>query len=141
MRSEEAPEFHDAGYDETLPGQTEIIAGTVEHERLLNLYPNATSYGPDHNVVFGPPTVIDAPYVEQVGSTLTCTMGNWQGEPTEYVYQWVIDGATPVGDGTGVYAFTPEEVGHNAMCTVTATNEAGSSQASISNTVVIVAGD
>ena len=47
----EVTEFADAGYDETQPGQTEVVAGTVEHQQLLNSYHNATSYGPDHNVV------------------------------------------------------------------------------------------
>lgn len=49
---EAAPEeFVDAGYDETLPGQVEVVAGSVQHTQLLNSYHNATSYGPDHNVV------------------------------------------------------------------------------------------
>jgi hypothetical protein len=49
---EAAPEeFVDAGYDDTLPGQVEVVAGSVQHTQLLNSYRNATSYGPDHNVV------------------------------------------------------------------------------------------
>jgi hypothetical protein len=139
VRNPETPDaFADEGYDETQPGQIEVIAGTVEHEKLLQLYPNATSYGPDHNVVFGPPTVVDAPYVQQEGATLTCTMGNWTGDPTERVYQWVLDGTTAVGDGTEVYTFAPEDVGHSAVCLLTATNEGGSSQPAVSNSVVIV---
>jgi hypothetical protein len=43
--------FRDAGYDETLPGQHEVEAGSVEHVQLLKSYPNATSYAPDVNVV------------------------------------------------------------------------------------------
>jgi hypothetical protein len=43
--------YRDAGNDPTLPGQQEIVAQTPEHERLLKSYPNATSYGPDVNVV------------------------------------------------------------------------------------------
>jgi hypothetical protein len=43
--------FKEAGYDETQPGQQEVVAGTVEHEQLLKSFPNATSYAPDVNVV------------------------------------------------------------------------------------------
>lgn len=51
----EAIEFEDAGYEETLPGQVEVEAGTVEHVQVLNTFANATSYGPDVNVVVPPP--------------------------------------------------------------------------------------
>ena len=44
----------DVGEAETLPGQTEVVAGTPEHDRVLTSYPNATSYGPDVNVVLPP---------------------------------------------------------------------------------------
>lgn len=47
--------FRDAGQDPTLPGQEEIVAGTPEQERVLKAYPQATSYGPDVNVVEAPP--------------------------------------------------------------------------------------
>jgi hypothetical protein len=50
----EAEPFIDAGYEETLPGQVEIEAGTVEHVQVLNTFANATSYGPDVNVVVPP---------------------------------------------------------------------------------------
>ena len=51
----EAEPFVDAGYDETLPGQEEVTAGSVEHVQLLNSFSNATSYAPTHNVVVPPP--------------------------------------------------------------------------------------
>lgn len=44
------------GYDETLPHQEEVPAGSAEHVQLLNSYPNASSYGPDVNVV-----IVDVP--------------------------------------------------------------------------------
>ena len=40
-----------------------------------------------------PPANVDVPHVQQAGDTLTCTMGNWDGEPTGYAYQWQLDGA------------------------------------------------
>ena len=60
-------EFMDAGYDETLPGQIEVVAGSVVHEQVLKSYPNATSYGPDHNVVVPEPE----PPPEEGGVTRT----------------------------------------------------------------------
>ena len=30
----DVPEFKDAGYEETLPGQVEVVAGTPQHERV-----------------------------------------------------------------------------------------------------------
>jgi hypothetical protein len=47
-------EFQDAGYDETIPGQVEVVAGTPEHERELKAFPNASSYGPHVKVVVAP---------------------------------------------------------------------------------------
>ena len=44
----------DVGSAETQPGQTEVVAGTVEHQQVLNAYPNATSYAGDVNVVVPP---------------------------------------------------------------------------------------
>ena len=62
----EAVEFVDAGYENTLPGQVEVVAGTVEHVQLLNSYANATSYGPDHNVVVPAPP--EPPPIENGGT-------------------------------------------------------------------------
>lgn len=42
------------GEAETQPGQVEVVAGTVEHVQVLQSYPNASSYGPDVNVVLPP---------------------------------------------------------------------------------------
>jgi hypothetical protein len=57
---EPAP-FEDVGYDETQSHQEEVVAGTVEHERLLNTYPNATSYAGDVNVVVPEPPPPEEP--------------------------------------------------------------------------------
>ena len=49
------PAFKNAGEEETKPGQTEVEAGSVEHQQVLKAYPNATSYGPDDvNIVLPP---------------------------------------------------------------------------------------
>ena len=74
------------------------------------------------------PVNVDVPHVQQEGANLTCTMGNWQGEPTSYAYAWTVDGAT-AGSDAATYAVQPEDVGKAGVCTVTATNAAGSTVA------------
>jgi len=83
-----------------------------------------------------PPVNVDVPYVSQTGSTLSCTMGNWENVPTSYSYRWQIDGAN-VGTDSALYAVTAADVGGMATCTVTATNARGSTTAPASNPVQI----
>ena len=78
----------------------------------------------------------DVPYVEQQGATLNCTMGNWEGEPTTYGYQWKIDGAV-VGTDAATHTVQAADVGKKATCIVTATNAGGSTAAPPSNEVTI----
>jgi hypothetical protein len=76
----------------------------------------------------GPPVVIDVPAITQSGSTLSCTMGNWSGEPTTYAYAWQINGS-PVGSDAADYTATGADVGQSATCQVTASNAQGSANA------------
>jgi hypothetical protein len=88
-----------------------------------------------------PPMVIDTPFVEgnaTVGGTLTCTMGNWTGEPTNYAYQWKRDGTTDLGTAAS-YTAVAADAGSNITCVVTATNSNGSTTAPPSNAVTIAA--
>jgi len=81
------------------------------------------------------PTVVDVPHAYQTGSTLTCTMGNWNGEPFGYNYQWQADGVT-VGTSPN-YPLAAGDVGRTFACIVTATNAGGSTDVT-SNTVIAV---
>jgi hypothetical protein len=78
----------------------------------------------------------DVPHVTQAGDTIACTMGNWEGEPTSYGYQWKIDGSI-VGTDAASYTVTAADVGKAATCVVTATNAHGSTAAPPSNEVMI----
>lgn len=83
------------------------------------------------------PTNVDAPAilgVGTVGEVLSCTMGNWTGEPTSYVYQWATDG--PVGVGGDTYLIADTDAGKDITCTVTAFTAAGSAE-STSNAVSV----
>ena len=77
----------------------------------------------------------DIPYVSQDGEMLSCTMGNWEGEPTSYRYQWARDGQN-VGEDSDVHVLTEADSGRMFHCTVTATNAAGSTVAPPSNDVI-----
>lgn len=88
-----------------------------------------------------PPVNVDIPHVsggDTVGSTLTCTMGNWQGSPTSYAYTWASDGVA-TGDASQTYSVLASDAGHAISCVVTATNNAGSTEAPPSNAVSITA--
>lgn len=86
----------------------------------------------------GPPTVVDVPYASQSddGATLSCTVGNWNGQPTEYAYAWHKDGV-PTGSVDMPYAVQPDDSGHSLACVVTATNALGSTAAPMSNSVAV----
>lgn len=87
------------------------------------------------------PVVVDVPHVSgagMVGEALNCTMGNWEGEPTSYVYQWKADGVTNLGTGPD-YVVADTDVGHSITCVVTASNAGGSAEAPPSNAVAVTA--
>jgi len=85
-----------------------------------------------------PPVNVDVPYVGQDGALLACTMGNWEGEPTGYAYQWVGDGLE-IGAGEPTYPLTEADVGRVFSCVVTASNAFGETEAPASNEVTVVA--
>jgi hypothetical protein len=83
-----------------------------------------------------PPINKDVPFVDgsaTVGGTLTCTMGNWTGEPTSYSYAWSAAGAADAA----TYVVQAADAGTSISCVVTATNANGSTAAAPSNAVAI----
>ncbi len=86
------------------------------------------------------PVNIDVPLLTQTDATLTCTMGNWTGEPTSYTYEWHMDSASigPASEDNS-YVVPPEDVGKTATCLVAATNAKGTTSV-LSNTHVVEAG-
>jgi hypothetical protein len=82
-----------------------------------------------------PPVNLYVPQASQEGALISCTMGEWAGEPTAYAYQWQSDGAD-VAEGTP-YSITAGDIGHVFTCLVTATNAAGSTTAPPSNEVEV----
>lgn len=84
----------------------------------------------------GPPVNVDVPAVSLTGAMASCTMGNWQGEPTSYAYAWHLDGVAN-GATDATYTVQPDDSGHSLACVVTATNALGSTAAPQSNAVAI----
>jgi hypothetical protein len=71
-----------------------------------------------------------------LGSTLTSTTGTWSGTaPITYSYQWK-RGATNIGTNSSTYVTVAGDSLANITCVVTATNSAGSSNAT-SNTLTM----
>ena len=61
-----------------------------------------------------PPTNVNVPVImgnPQVGYTLTCTMGNWNGTPTAYGAQWLRNAAAIPGATFAKYLVTRPTVG------------------------------
>jgi hypothetical protein len=79
------------------------------------------------------------PLTAAVGDTLTCTMGEWTGEPDSYTYSWQ-HGGDPTEIGTGdTYTTVAGDADTSVQCVVTATNTAGSAAAPPSNSVAVSA--
>ncbi|MBI4896895.1 MAG: hypothetical protein HY827_00835 [Actinobacteria bacterium] len=78
-----------------------------------------------------PPTVTGT---AQVGQTLTCSEGGWNGtQPIAYAFQWMRSGTPIPGATVSTYVLTSEDDGAQIVCAVTASNGAGSASASSSS--------
>jgi hypothetical protein len=87
------------------------------------------------------PVVVDIPQVEGIGAVgeeLTCTLGNWTGDPTSYGHAWMRDGAETIGTSDN-YTIKTADAGTEITCVVTATNAAGSTEAPPSNAISVEA--
>lgn len=63
----------------------------------------------------------------QVGQTVTVSNGTWANSPSSYSYQWYRQGAVAITGATNsTYLLSGSEEGLTVYCSVTATNEAGS---------------
>ena len=120
-------------YIEVGAGAPKLWVGAMEDAGMVG---NMAVFATAEAAPLVPPVNRDVPAVTQAGAVLNCTMGNWDGAPDTYAYQWRLDG-TDVGDGTANYTTVPADVGKTAICTVSATNAAGTTVAPPSNQVMI----
>ena len=63
------------------------------------------------------------------GGRLRCSPGTWTGNPTSYRYRWLVLHKAGVAGRQTSLALTRSLRGHAVECSVTATNEAGSTTA------------
>jgi YVTN family beta-propeller protein len=61
------------------------------------------------------------------GQALTCGGGSWTNDPTSYRYEWSRDGTPIAGATKSTYTVAAVDEGNTLTCTVTATNEIGTS--------------
>ncbi len=74
----------------------------------------------------------------QVGQTLTCAEGGWNGtQPIAYAFQWMRDGTPIPGATLPTYLLTSDDAGAQIVCFVTASNGAGSVAASSSAVIPV----
>jgi hypothetical protein len=74
----------------------------------------------------------------EVGETLTCSTGTWTGGVKSYAYQWhrVNDSDEEISGATAsTYVITSTDCDHTLYCTVTATNNTGSTAANSAETI------
>jgi hypothetical protein len=86
----------------------------------------------------GIPVVVDAPFISQTGSTMSCTLGNWTNAPTSRTYQWKKDGTNVVGATNATYTVLAADVGHVFTCSMVAHNSFGDSAPVLSNAIMAV---
>lgn len=73
----------------------------------------------------------------RVGQTLSCTSGTWSGSPT-YEYQWKRDGANIDSATASTYDLVVADIAAVITCTVTATNDGGSTAATSDGTSAVL---
>lgn len=92
------------------------------------------------------PAVTAAPAISgtlQIGSTLTVSDGSWSGSPTSFDYAWsrcdqAGNSCSTIGGQTAhTYTLGPADAGTTLRAKVTATNGAGSTQATTAQTSVV----
>lgn len=75
----------------------------------------------------------------EVTVAVSCTTGTWTGDPTiTYAYQWKC-GGTNVGTNSASYTPVVGDIGATLQCVVTATNGAGSANATSNTTGAVAA--
>jgi hypothetical protein len=104
---------------------------------------NSVPNGPQDPVIIKSPAGAGAPVLTQSKAALSCTQGTWGPDyasenvfqsPRSYAYQWSLNG-TAIGGATGS-ALTATGPGVYA-CTVTATNQAGSTSQTSSTAATV----
>lgn len=87
------------------------------------------------------PVILEEPEITgtpSVGQTLTADIGVWANDPTDYLYQWYLEGVE-ISGANGVTIVVPNNIGDEITFGVISSNNAGDSEEAISDAVVITA--
>jgi hypothetical protein len=84
-------------------------------------------------VAVNPPSLVGTP---TVGSQLSCINGGFINGPKSLAYAWLRDGAVIAGAIQPTYTLVAADLGTSVGCRITATNEAGSGDASSATLVI-----
>jgi hypothetical protein len=79
------------------------------------------------------PTNLDPPSLSgtgEVGDTLTCSQGEWAGNPTSISFAWLRNGTAIGGQTASTYTLQSADAGGTVACLATVSNAAGSAAAS-----------
>jgi hypothetical protein len=93
--------------------------GTAINNGISGFLPPSNSAAPVASFVTG---------TGLVGSVVTCTPGSWTGSPT-YARQWLRGGTAIAGATATSYTTVAADAGLSVSCRITATNAAGSTNA------------
>ena len=94
------------------------------HDLYVNVLAGDTP--PGSPVAVAPPTLLGTP---TVGSQLSCLSGGFLNQPKTLTYAWLRNGAVIAGATTPTYTLTAADLGRSVACRITATNDAGSGEA------------
>ena len=128
--------------DHDMMERTPVVGGWIYrnlafHSSDANIPQMALTFVPAGAAI--PPSIIDNPVItgsSAVGSTLSCSTGNWDNEPTSYTYQWQSAGTNISGATNSIYVTQNSDSNNVVTCVVTATNAAGSASAT-SNAIMV----
>ena len=106
-------------------------ATSPPHDLYVNVLAGDTP--PGSPVAVAAPTLLGTP---TVGSQLSCLSGGFLNQPKTLTYAWLRNGAVIAGATTPTYTLTAADLGRSVACRITATNDAGSGEATSDSVVV-----
>jgi hypothetical protein len=93
-----------------------------------------------YEITEAPPVEATAPVVSgdpKTGHRLSCSTGAWKYSPTSFAYVWSRDGTPISGATNSTYTVQTDDEGLTLTCTVTATNDGGTSPPATSKGVQV----
>jgi hypothetical protein len=122
-----------AGTTVALTTQAEDAAGNIATSNALNINVVSATAAAQAPIPVANPTLNGT---SATGSTLTCVNGGFMNNPTNTAVTWLRNGVAISGAATSTYAPVTADIGRTIRCRYTATNSAGSADATSDGLVV-----